>query len=735
MAESLAPVRDPLATALHPGPWSAAAPVARALARSLAPEEASDSAPDWLRGSQVSSFRRVIQTLRRHRGALLADPVGSGKTFVALAAARVLNPGRATTCLVPAALVLQWRRTAESLGIGLVPVSHESVSRGHLPQAPRGLVLIDEAHRFRNPATHRYRTLAPWLAGRTVLLITATPVVNRLEDLLHQLLLAVRDDALRADGIASLREHLAAGSVPPALGGLVVESPARGVAQPTRRSGVSAATTRESAAAGAALQAIAGLGLSRLAPTAALVRSVLQRAAASSPAALAGALRRYRTLLLHARDACAAGRAMSRREIRRFTGELEEQLVWWELLAAPGEGMELDLGDIGRIDAAIDMASIALRGPDDKLARLRALLVDGSPTLVFTTRRDTVRYLRDRLTDFPLAWCTGARAGVGPTLVPRAVALGWFREGPGATESRPPNVRHLLVTDVAAEGLDLQRAARVVHYDLPWTPMRLEQREGRAVRLGSRHPVVEVVRFPPPAPLERALGLERLLARKARLPATAGVGPEGRALWRWRSEVAAALGGDGVVGVAKVEQGPAGVLGGFAIHGTREEGEVRLASVLLWVEPGGAWSEDESVLAARLAAASECRDPTVPDPVRLNAAVRLLSEPIRARLALVRGGRWSSPRPTPAAHAAALRVQAEIRQAARRRDAAGLATLERGLGFLAGGHTAGEAMAIERLPALSDGEFRRALARLPAPTPPWPVIEARLGGVVIFGDW
>ena len=113
---------------------------------------------------------------------------------------------------------------------------------------------------------------------------------------------------------------------------------------------------------------------------------------------------------------------------------------------------------------------------------------------------------RDRLAGLPIAWCTGERAGVGPSPVPRSVVLGWFREGPGAPESRPSSVRHLLVTDVAAEGLDLQRAARVVHYDLPWTPMRLEQREGRAVRLGSHHPTVDIVRFAPPPPLERALG-------------------------------------------------------------------------------------------------------------------------------------------------------------------------------------------------------------------------------------
>ena len=43
----------------------------------------------------------------------------------------------------------------------------------------------------------------------------------------------------------------------------------------------------------------------------------------------------------------------------------------------------------------------------------------------------------------------------------------------------------LLTTDVSAEGLNLQRLGRVVHYDLPWTPAKLGQREGRIIRPGS----------------------------------------------------------------------------------------------------------------------------------------------------------------------------------------------------------------------------------------------------------
>ena len=126
--------------------------VARAMARRLAPDEDPDAPPGWLRPEQSRSFRRILHALRRYGGALLADPVGSGKTYVALAAAASLNRGRPTACLVPATLVEQWMATARALGLALVTVSHQSASRGRLPQVDRGLVVIDEAHHFRNPA-------------------------------------------------------------------------------------------------------------------------------------------------------------------------------------------------------------------------------------------------------------------------------------------------------------------------------------------------------------------------------------------------------------------------------------------------------------------------------------------------------------------------------------------------------------------------------------------------------
>jgi hypothetical protein len=294
-------------------------------------------------------------------------------------------------------------------------------------------------------------------------------------------------------------------------------------------------------------------------------------------------------------------------------------------------------------------------------------------------------------------------------------------------------VRHLIATDVAAEGLDLQRAARVVHYDLPWTPMRVEQREGRAVRLGSLNATVEVVTFTPPPVMERALRVTRTLALKSRLPSSVGLGPGGRGLWRWRSEIAEQYAeGPASAGVALVPAGPAGVLALFELYGLRAAGAERLSATLVWVDHGGAWTEEESVVAARLATAAAAQPAAAAGYALITTALELLATPIRSRLAAARGSRWSPPAADPVARQLSLRLHRAVRDAARRRDLEALAALERALAFVGRGHTAGESLELERLAALPEGTFEREASRLPAAPEPWSTIEPRLAGIVLF---
>lgn len=751
-------VAEPLVTALRPGPLAPPAHVAAALARSLAQPEADDPAPGWLWPEQHASFRRAVAAIRIYGGAMLADPVGTGKTYIALAVAAALNR-RPTACIVPAALREQWRAVAAGLSVPIIVWSHERVSRGALPESCGRLVLVDESHHFRNPGTRRYRCLAPWLVNRRALLVSASPVPNRLPELGHQLALTLRDDALRRHGVPSLAVLLEGGRGHHALGHVIVVRSAASARRPGARERVVRLDDSTLAPLGPALALVDRLRLSTRAPIAALVRAALWRAAASSPAALAAAVDRYRRLLLHARDAARSGRMPDRRALRTLTRDLDDQLLLWDLLDPVHGTPDLEPGDLPLLEELRGLLRAAARGPDPKAERLGEALADGRPTLVFTVARETVGHLRDRLPG-PLAWCTGDRAGIGRQPVPRRVVLDWFRPtggNNGSVQALAP--RHLISTDVAAEGLDLHRAERVIHYDLPWTPARLEQREGRARRAGAAHAEVEVVRLDPPPMVETRLRQLACLAAKRRLPAVVGLNAPGRALWRWRADLAERFGRlTAAEGVALLRAEPPGILAGFAIHAWPGAGPPVGTDVLWWDEQSG-WTDEPEILAARLEVACARGGPgphgghtehgprgplsLVPAAqggfgnalaamADIDAALVRLAEPIRRRMAGLRQSRWLGAHVTPTARRLLERFQALARRAARRRDAVTLERLHHAIRFAAGGHTAGERAWVAELAGSSDPALEAALPSLPAPTPEWDAVHARLTGLVIF---
>ncbi|MFB3855597.1 MAG: helicase-related protein [Vicinamibacterales bacterium] len=144
-------------------------------------------------------------------------------------------------------------------------------------------------------------------------------------------------------------------------------------------------------------------------------------------------------------------------------------------LAAPG----LDDPDKERriLDNLLALAEAA-RSDDSKLRRLAILLRRSrEPAVVFTEYRDSAETIADFLSAaFTVALLHGGLGRVG-----RLAALGEFA-------SRRASV--LVTTDVASEGLNLQDSARlVVNVELPWNPMRLEQRVGRVDRMGQRYTV------------------------------------------------------------------------------------------------------------------------------------------------------------------------------------------------------------------------------------------------------
>ncbi|MFB4319952.1 helicase-related protein [Actinomadura sp. 21ATH] len=158
---------------------------------------------------QRDGVARVRAILRRYGGALIADEVGLGKTYIAGEVARLaVAEGRGpVTVVAPASLRAMWQRRLAEWGLTGVRVLsyhqltqlHRSVlADGHTWQRC-GLLILDEAHAVRNPLTARIQALRSLLAAQPqqpappqVLVMSATPVNNTAEDLFELLVLADR---------------------------------------------------------------------------------------------------------------------------------------------------------------------------------------------------------------------------------------------------------------------------------------------------------------------------------------------------------------------------------------------------------------------------------------------------------------------------------------------------------------------------------------------------------------
>lgn len=463
---------------------------------------------------QRDAVARLRDLLQRYGGAVLADEAGLGKTYVALA---LMKEAVRPIVVAPAALRATWARAMRRTEVSAPFVSYELLSRGRPPPDSRDLIVLDEAHHVRNPATRRYQSVTRLARGARVLTLTATPIHNSQRDLRALVALwlgsaahSMDSQALRAHVVRRERRDLDDFARVPELrnpqwiriqddteilnGILTLPPPV-----PSRGAGD------------------AGV----------LLTLTLVRLWASSRAALERSLR---LRLVHAAamaEALAAGRHPDRRELRAWVGDAHAvQLVFAELLddGSLSATTAQQLGDaVDRHAAAVRVLLRCVardRRADERraaeLVRLRARH-PAERIVAFTQFAETARSLFRALRSSPGVCVLTARGAVvagGP--ISRRQALEAF--APTALGVAPPpaaeRVTLLIATDLLSEGINLQDASVVVHVDLPWTVARLEQRVGRVRRLGSPHERVSVYAFAPPTSTGALLGAERRLREK-----------------------------------------------------------------------------------------------------------------------------------------------------------------------------------------------------------------------------
>ena len=414
---------------------------------------------------------------------VLADAVGLGKTLtaaVALAELRVRGTGSHALVLVPAGLRDQWQQELHSrAGIAAEIVDANALAarrrRALSPElawaAPGVFILsldfakqptvtigllarvwdalvVDEAHLVSGDSARRAVVSELAARSRVVLLISATPHTGNPAHFR-----ALMDMSQDDDVVWIRRDRQSVG----------IQATAR-----TRRwrvacSGPELRLLRALARYASDVDRTGG-------PESRLMAVMLRKRALSSPQALRCTLRRRRLLL---------------------KGQGTSQLV----LPLDGPAGETDAADMDD-DVPLGVPGLADQAAEvERLEGLEALCESAAaewrkattlerllrrtrePVILFTEYRDTLFALLERFeTRASIAVLHG-----GLDRKARAAAVAAFTGG---------GSRILLATDAAAEGLNLQARCRlVVNMELPWSPLRLEQRAGRVDRIGQSRPV------------------------------------------------------------------------------------------------------------------------------------------------------------------------------------------------------------------------------------------------------
>ncbi|MCA9559139.1 MAG: DEAD/DEAH box helicase, partial [Myxococcales bacterium] len=463
---------------------------------------------------------------------LLADDPGAGKTIMAgllLKELRLRGAVERTLILAPAPLALQWQDELRSKfdevfqlvdahavkqQLGGSPWKQFNQCVASMDFAKRDeiapellserwdLVIIDEAHKVSTPntdhPTQRYR-LARELAERTeaLLLLTATP--HQGNPAQFQTLLGLLDaDIFSSDEM--VKRLLAEDHSPWILRRMKEDlRDFRGAKLFVKRHAYTEdfhLNTHEYALYEAVTEYINHYlprRSGRRMRSAALARMVLQRRLASSLRAIRISLqnrhKRLRETLDALADMSSADRTRRLRELADLPvdpevdtdDESEDELEDIAERAVIAERYEHLVDEVEALEPLVAQAiETENRGEESKLdalfrcldhTEMKALEEENGKLIIFTEQRATLDYLREKLQDAGYTCC---EIHGGMSAIARKAAQEDFR------------LKHqiCIATDAAGEGINLQFCHLMINYDMPWNPMRLEQRMGRIHRFG-----------------------------------------------------------------------------------------------------------------------------------------------------------------------------------------------------------------------------------------------------------
>jgi SNF2 family DNA or RNA helicase len=410
---------------------------------------------------QIETARKVLRQMGGR--ALLADEVGLGKTIEAgLIVAEYLARGMVKSILVltPASLVSQWQsELSDKFNIASITTDNRDPQQPtdefwtnnpriiaslntaksakhylHVTSRTWDLVVVDEAHHLKNRSTLNWK-LVNALNKRFILMLTATPVQNSLVELFN--LLTLLKPGLLQTEAAFKKEYV------DSRNGRVPKNPEK-------------------------------------------LRSLMREVMVRNTRALVDVKlpKRFATTITVTPAATEEKLYQDLSEYLRSSEDKLDRLSRTNLLMRAGSSPNALADSLKQLTVRLPdekLKSLASRAAQVKQVEKAKVLVEmlsksRQKTLVFTTHKATSTYLAKILqaANIPFAEFTG-----GMSLKQKDESIAAFRD----------DVSVLLASETGGEGRNIQFANAIVNYDLPWNPMKIEQRIGRIHRIGQTQDV------------------------------------------------------------------------------------------------------------------------------------------------------------------------------------------------------------------------------------------------------
>lgn len=524
---------------------------------------------------QKVAIRQAIRYINRYNGVFISDVVGFGKTFIGAGILRQLRKRALILC--PARLTEMWEEFAEKFEIDAKVCSHGMLYHGIYDDdsalrqfESRDIVLIDESHHFRNNDTKRYKELQPFLTGKKVILVTATPqntsvwnIYNQIK-LFHQTeenIFPMEESNLRnlfrkaEEGKFHLRELLkyilirrTRNHIKKYYQGqddFELKFPKRELETVTydineiydNLYDQIVELMRELKYARYDLWRYVKQNKQEVEPYINLKKVIgtlqifhrirLFKRLESSIGAFRGSIdnlleihkRFYRIIEEH--GIVPAGEEIQDRIYRYDQKKLEDYLeTFGQKQPYNTDDFELDLlksdlrDDIRVLKKILSQLKTIPEEKDPKfdvlLSKVLQIQKDKPKVLIFSEFADTVEYLHKRLSKIldNVDFATGDVKKLG-------AKIGAF--APKANDYKgDKKIDVMVATDILSEGHNLQDCSAVINYDLHWNPVRLIQRAGRVDRIGSEAETIQIKNFFPVDRVEKEISIKEILRRRIR---------------------------------------------------------------------------------------------------------------------------------------------------------------------------------------------------------------------------